>query len=58
MTDLNYLLARHQRSIFASRNATNVNARAAHLAFAGAYVERINAVRGALGMTAPLVAPA
>lgn len=56
MTDLNYLLARHQLSIFASHNAANVDARAAHKAFANAYAERIRVVQTALGSTAHILA--
>jgi len=50
--DLNYLLARHQLSIVAGRNAASESARAAHRAFAQAYAQRINVLHRTLGAPA------
>jgi hypothetical protein len=52
--DLNYLLARHQLSIVAGRNAASEGARAAHQAFAKAYAQRINVLHTTLGASARL----
>ncbi|HTI31246.1 MAG TPA: hypothetical protein VL405_03875 [Sphingomonas sp.] len=50
--DLNYLLARHQLSIVAGRNAASESARATHRAFAQAYAQRINVLHRTLGAPA------
>ncbi len=52
--DLNYLLARHQLSIVASRNAAHPAARVAHQAFVRAYAQRINALHVDFGAAARL----
>lgn len=52
--DLNYLLARHQLSLVAGRNAANEGARAAHRAFAKAYAQRINVLHRNFGAPARL----
>jgi hypothetical protein len=54
MTDLNYLLARRQLSIFASDHAACDASRATHQAFALAYANRIEAVQIELGSLAPM----
>jgi hypothetical protein len=54
MTDLNYLLARHQLSTYASHNAACPDSRATHGAFARAYAARIEAARNDLGATSPM----
>lgn len=52
--DLNYLLARHQVSLIASRTASCHDSRAAHIAFAHAYAGRIRELQQDLGARARL----
>lgn len=56
--DLNYLLARHQVSVVAARNAASLGARLAHGAFASAYEARIHSMQSDLGATARLATSA
>lgn len=52
--DLNYLLARHQKSLLSAASATSREARCAHLGLAEGYAVWIRAIQDDLGATAYL----
>jgi hypothetical protein len=52
--DLNYLLGRHQHSLFRASSASTAEARCAHRGLASAYAGRIRELQDMLGATARL----